>query len=252
MSNYQKELKALIAQLPGGPIKGWLAGGAITSTVSGKPVNDLDVYFRSEQDFLEACESAYNDGYWCVCFTDRSATFVSGDTVVQFMHFNYFNSPEEIFDSFDFTVCMAAADIETGELHQHPDFMRDVAARRLMFNENTAFPIASGLRVKKYQDRGYTISQGEQLRILLACAALRMESWADVQKQLGGHYGEEVAMDTNKCEYTPKAAITCLDRERPYVKSDKVQPADIDDIKALLKGESMQEFVPTSSLLWFK
>jgi len=173
----------------------FLAGGAITSIISGKPVNDWDVYFKSEKAFRQAVEDAYDNGYWCISITTRALTFKYQDEVIQFMFFRWFETAQEIFDSFDFTVCMGAYDADTKELTLHPRFMPDLAAKALVFNHNTSYPLASGLRVRKYYEREYSISKTELLKVIMAINQKKIETWEDYEEQVGGMYGESIATD---------------------------------------------------------
>jgi len=178
------------------PFEGsFLAGGAITSIISGNPVNDWDVYFKSEKAFRKAVEDAYDDGYWCVSITSRAVTFVKDSEVVQFMYFRWFEAAQDIFDSFDFTVCMGAYDADSKELTLHPRFMPDLAAKTLVFNHGTAYPLASGLRVRKYHEKGYSISKSELLKVIIAINQKKIEAWEEYEEQVGGMYGEAIAVD---------------------------------------------------------
>ena len=177
----------------------FLAGGAITATFTKHPVNDLDFYFRDYESFRRAVDDAYDDGRWCVALTPRAITFgKSGDRpTIQLMYFKFFETAEAIFESFDFTACMGALDTASGELIFHPRFMADACARELHFNHRTEFPLASGLRVQKYLERGYTISGDEWLKVLLACQFNTPTGWEELQTQLGGHYTNEIKLAVN-------------------------------------------------------
>lgn len=191
--NYASEIKALhsAAFLPKGAI---IAGGAVTSVFTNKPINDVDVYFKSQAHFEGAIESAYEDGYWCADVSKRSVTFKDGDTIIQYMHFDFFPTANDIFKAFDFTVCMGAYDYEAREMVLHPDFLKHNSQRFLRFNPGTNFPLASATRVIKYQDRGYTIGKGDILKIALACRKVDINSWADLKDQIGGAYGYKVEL----------------------------------------------------------
>lgn len=194
------------------PIKGaYLAGGAVTSVFTNKPINDADVYFKTLADFEAAVESAYEDGLWCVDISKRSVTFADrGDTVRQYMHFDFFPTADDIFKAFDFTVCMGAFDYDAKELVLHPDFMKHNSQRFLRFNPGTNFPLASATRVLKYQSRGYTIGKGDILKIALACRGVEINSWADLKDQIGGAYGYKVELAGEDKPFSLAAAIDAL------------------------------------------
>lgn len=109
--NYKAEIDKLhkSAYLPKGA---FIAGGAVTSVFTNQPINDVDVYFKSREHFEGAIESAYEDGFWCCDVSKRSVTFKDGDTIIQYMHFDFFPTADDIFKAFDFTVCMGAYDLD--------------------------------------------------------------------------------------------------------------------------------------------
>lgn len=192
MTRYNKQAVAL---QDGPSFRGsFIAGGAITSVFSGKPVNDYDVYFKDEASLLDAIRECYGYGMWCACVTDRAITFLYNGVTVQLMTFDYFLSPQDIFDRFDFTCCMGAWCPERKEFTLHDDFMLSLSERALRFNHGTLYPIASQLRVMKYQDRGFSIDRREVLKMAIACSAVRMESWEDMRAQIGGAYGNKITM----------------------------------------------------------
>lgn len=207
---HKAELKALTAAacffMPKGSI---IAGGALTSVFTGQPINDVDLYFKSEAAFREAVERAYDDGLWCVASTGRAVTFVQGNAVIQLMHFDWFEDAAAVFDCFDFTACMGAYDCDTKEFVFHDDFLKHASQRFLRFHAGTRFPFGTLLRVLKYQARGYTIGKGDLLRIALRCHETPLTSWSDLAEQVGGQYGERVALD-GQGEFSVAAAVDLI------------------------------------------
>ena len=110
------------------------------------------------------------------------------------MMFEWFPSAQSIFDIFDFTCCMAAADCDTGNIIRHDHFMCALAGRYLEFNHKTRYPIASAVRIKKYMDKGFKMGKGQYLKIGLACCELNINSWDDLLDQLGGIYGDQIKL----------------------------------------------------------
>ncbi len=208
-TNYTAEIKALRATCP--TITGaYIAGGAVTSVFTNKPINDADIYFKTEGDFQEAIASAYEDGLWCVDVSKRSVTFSDNGDIRQYMHFGFFPTADDIFKAFDFTVCMGAYDYDSNELVLHPDFLKHNSQRFLRFNPGTNFPLASATRVLKYQLRGYTIGKGDILKIALACRYVRIDSWEDLKDQIGGAYGHKVEIAGEEQPFSLSAAIDAL------------------------------------------
>jgi hypothetical protein len=195
-SPHAKELAAIKTAASFFAPKGaFIAGGALTSAFTKTEIHDVDMYFKTKADFINAVEAAYDDGMWCLAGTDRAVTFAQGDCIVQLMHFDFFDSAEAIFDAFDFTVCMAAYDLDNSEFVFHDDFMKHAAQRFLRFHSGTRYPFGSLMRVLKYQQRGYTIGKSDLLRIGLACHQVELNSWDDLARAIGGQYGEKAKID---------------------------------------------------------
>jgi len=171
-----------------------IAGGTITSLFTGTEINDIDLYFRNEESAIAFIEEHWEDKeLWVTCLTKKSVLLIKGKEPnimkVQMIHFKYFERPEEIFNSFDFTVCMGAFDFADEQFHLHDDFMKHNSQRILKFNPNTDFPIVSLLRVHKYSTKKYTISKPEMVRIILKCATLDIDTIDKLKDHLGGMYG---------------------------------------------------------------
>lgn len=177
----------------------FVAGGAITSIYTNKPINDIDVYPKSYAAYECIIALMYESGYYCADHSERAVTFANGlnTPVVQIMHFDEFSSAEKIFECFDFTVCMGAYDMDKKEFILHDMFLEHCSQRVLCFNPKTRFPYASAWRVNKYKQRGYTIGKFEHFKILAACATKPIQSWDELKDQIGGIYGEAVRIPEN-------------------------------------------------------
>lgn len=166
-----------------------VAGGTITSLFTGNPINDIDVYSRSNEDSLNFAEDYLLDNF-IVSHTAKATQVLDGELPVQLIHYRTFNNVEDIYSSFDFTVCSGAFDFKTEEFILHEDFLKHNSQRVLRFNSNTDYPIISALRVQKYEDKGYKISKAEFIRIILSCMLLEIKTYGDLKDQLGGMYQE--------------------------------------------------------------
>ena len=195
----------------------WLAGGAIVSTFTKQPVKDYDIYFKSKQAFADAVYAAFDDYAYCLNVSKRAVTFSHAGNILQFICCDFFETPQDIFDSFDFTVCMAALDLsEEGDFTFHEDFWKHNAQKYLSFNPKTKYPIASLLRVLKYQARGYTIGPGELLKIFLAGNCIDIGSWEKLNDAVGGIYGDTLALKSEGKDFSIPNAIELLDSEKLF------------------------------------
>jgi hypothetical protein len=218
------------------PAGAWVAGGALTSVYTGQPINDVDLYFKDRASFDNAVRGAYDDGMRCVAKTSRAVTFLRGPKVVQLMHFNWFESPQAIFDSFDFTCCMAAMDCEAKEIIMHDDFLKHCSQRFLKFHAGTAFPYGTVARVLKYQKRGYTIGTNEMLRIALKCATVPIASWDELKEQIGGQYGEAVVIN-GEGDFSIDAAIAAMNGMEITAAKAEAMPGNAEALLQSIFGE---------------
>ena len=185
-----------------------IAGGTITSLFTNKEINDVDIYARSEEKALSFFEDIWS--VHVVSNTKKAIQFTYHERLLQLIHFDYFDTAEDIFKTFDYTVCMGAFDFKTEEFILHDDFLKHNSQRILKFNSNTAFPIVSLLRVQKYEGKGYTVSKSEFIRTVLACMNLNINSYDELKEQLGGMYGvayERLFEDVENEEFNLQEAI---------------------------------------------
>lgn len=226
--------------------KVFIAGGAITSLFCNRDINDIDIYFRDESSLLSLVEEFWDDNLYIVSHTKKATqynfSYMKNDIPIQLIHFKYFNSPEDIFKTFDYTVCMGCFDFNTEEFVLHDDFLKHNSQRLLKFNSDTAYPIVSLLRVQKYEKRGYVISKPEFIRIILTCMNTEINSYEELKDQIGGMYGmayEKLFEDIEDNEFDLSKAIdkiADISKSEDYFK----QPIGIEfnDIEELIDSIS--------------
>ncbi|WP_137743362.1 hypothetical protein [Robertmurraya siralis] len=217
--------------------KVYIAGGTITSLFTNNEINDIDIYFRDEDSIINFLREIWENGRYVVSNTKKATQILYENINIQTIHFNYFDSPKEIFDTFDFTVCMGAFDFATEQFVFHPDFLKHNSQRILKFNSETAFPIVSLLRVQKYENKGYKISKPEFIRIALTCMDLDINTYDELKEQLGGMYGvnlDKLFEDVEEEEFNLPDAIDKIANitlnDDYFVKPTPVEFNDLDDI----------------------
>lgn len=263
-----KELKKLIPQDHWDFLKAhkcMLVGGALTSILTKKEVNDFDIYFKDRDSFILASMDVRNikanlpddefpeedeinfqylDAYdfQYICHTEKSVTFKPkySEVLFQFIHQNFYKDVSEVFEDFDFTINMIGYDFELDEVTVHPEAMLHLSQRILVTNSGTKYPLISILRTNKYQERGYTISKKEMIKLLLAVNKLEINSYEDVGKHIGGLYGTlNVAevFDTTK-EFSLDEVIAQLS-ELDFDSLDSIKT----DKRPVLFDEALQEII---------
>jgi hypothetical protein len=169
------DVKTVVAALPDGA---WLAGSWFESIYRGEAPKDLDVFFRDPEalyEFLDAfkpdtesiefpsedersltdyelpdsdlLESLLNDEK-----TTAITVRCDGRPSIQIIRARFFDSPEAVIDSFDFTACQFAIGKEG--LVFSPGGMLDMVRKRLVVHRIT-FPASTMRRMIKYTAKGY-------------------------------------------------------------------------------------------------
>jgi len=142
--------------------KAYLAGGAIRRVLLKQPLDsDFDFFFSDEshlkswQDqlkgFTKERETAHHIQY---------KGFVEGSdlpVVIQAIKFKYYSSPEEVIDSFDFTITQFC--LHGGYLHTTPEALWDAGRKKLVLHKMT-YPVATMRRLLKYSNQGFTACSG--------------------------------------------------------------------------------------------
>ena len=191
----------------------FIAGGCILSVLTGQPVADIDMYFVSRESVAEFIQS--NSNVYLHSVTDKSIslslqTSKYGTKEFQLIYFDSYKNADEIFSDFDFSVCMCAYSFDDNRFYFHDDFWKDVAAKKLKFNNRTKFPIISMLRVNKYQKKGYDISNSELRKIAFVVSKLNLEEKETFIQQYGSMYGLESTVDLfleDSDKFNPEVAL---------------------------------------------
>jgi hypothetical protein len=199
----------------------YIAGGAILSAATKSDVGDYDIYPKSRKAAVDAIYYLMEEeGCFIVNISDRAVTLkCNGHTndkgeriLVQVMMFDEFWCPKVIFDFFDFTVCMAAFDCDAKKYWFHDDFWVDVASKTLRFNPKTRYPLNSMMRIGKYRNKGYVLPTSEMIRMSLTLMQSDLPtSWEDLEKVIGGTYGQQVKLHTEDLEFSIENAIQLFD-----------------------------------------
>ena len=128
----------------------WIAGGAITAAITGAKINDFDLFSPEPQRIVDILKEEI--GYSTFENEHFVNFYVDGQKVQVILRYSP-ESPEAIFETFDFTIVCGAYDGVT--FYCHDRFWQDIASKRLVVNK-LYFPLRSMERMAKYSGRGYT------------------------------------------------------------------------------------------------
>ena len=224
-----------------------LAGGAINSLFTNSEIHDLDLYFKSKEDLFKFVYKVHKDrGFIQYHITDKSLTFCINNVLIQCIYFEYFNDIQDLFRSFDFTICMGAFDFKSDNFIFDKRFFKDNTSRRIVINNTTAFPIVSGIRLEKYFNKGYTIDYKEMLKLFINISKLDLKDYNTFKSQIGGMYGNSF----NNCLNVNDGEEFSID-----LMLDKIENLDSNDISKvdnIVCVDSLECLVKMADLLKIK
>jgi hypothetical protein len=170
--------------------KVFIGGGYLRAIVAQEPINDIDVFVSTkvEAELLarKLCSNSKN------LYETVNAYTVKRKIPIQIIHRWLFEEPEDVANSFDFTVCCAIISYANNGWDSYCDdrFYTDVASKRLVYRQPIRNEDAGGsmLRVLKYYQKGYRIPLAS-----LGAVIARLIKDLDVNKIGGLKNEEEVA-----------------------------------------------------------
>lgn len=97
----------------------------------------------------------------------------------------FFGEPQQIHDNYDFVHAMCFYDHHTGELNLPAEALEAMLSRTLIYR-GSLYPIASIFRTKKFIERGWRITAGQQLKIMWQISEIDLKDSATFMEQLTG------------------------------------------------------------------
>jgi hypothetical protein len=132
----------------------WVAGGAILSVLNQVSPNDIDLFFKNENDLKKAM----------LFFTVNSGkVYYESDKVIKIQYKSlkldlvkiYFESPLQCINDFDFDICKAY--VYQNELFLHNGFKTTFKQKLLVISGNIQYPFSTLYRLQKYTNKGYIL-----------------------------------------------------------------------------------------------
>lgn len=159
-----------------GDVACWVAGGSVREFFTEAKIEDdtdIDIFFPSIDEYNKVFNILHNDLnietlHGCIIK-------VNGKKLHLIKNF-FFNSPEEIIDNFDFTVCSVVIDKEN--IYKYCDFDSDNLNRKLVIKSYIK-PLNTLKRVLKYIRKGYFISDEELILLLNQIQKLDLTKYED-------------------------------------------------------------------------
>lgn len=142
---------------------GWCAGGAVRRTLIQKPLDsDFDLFFKS-QDALNTWKATMPDTLRLLRETEHHTHWkgvLPGSDLpvdVQAIRFKFYQTAEEVIDSFDYTITQFCLDGDA--LVTTDEALWDLGRRKLAIHKVT-YPVATMRRMMKYMSQGFTACAG--------------------------------------------------------------------------------------------
>lgn len=148
--------------------KGFIAGGCFKNLFNHERMKDVDVFFRSSDDFWNAVDELDRDEEFTSTYTSENVCAYrhnKSGVSVELVR-SIFGTPEEIISQFDFTVAKFAyykelvKDDAGDEVWQykavyHPQFFEHLHLKRLIIDDRIPFPMSTFNRVLRYRKYGF-------------------------------------------------------------------------------------------------
>lgn len=135
---------------------GYIAGGAFKDVLDNKMPRDIDIWFETSEDFNAAVRTFGYGG------RDYKSNFAN-DNAYGYRHElglnvelikHQFGYPEDVLESFDFTVAKFALDQHGGIIY-HKDYFEHLKAKSLVMEGYAPNPVNTWERTLKYTRYGY-------------------------------------------------------------------------------------------------
>ena len=157
--------------------------------IAGEETSNVYQYFESQPedaaqayvDSIKESEDSTKPKYRPI-FLSTNAITLSND--VQLV-IRFYGQPDAIHDNFDFAHAMCYYDYNQKNLVLPAEALEMLLSRTLKYR-GSLYPVASIFRMKKFLERGWRITAGEQLKIAWQVSELNLKDQVTLQEQLTG------------------------------------------------------------------
>jgi len=160
------------------PNRAWIAGGAIRRWFAGtEELSDVDVFFPSQEVFDAYVQTLTGNGFSKTYVSQNADTYSNGKHLVQCIKVNFFKDVNELFDSFDFTLCQFAWD--GNKIYSTTEAIISVLRKHLGVHKiKEEFAVDSLRRAFKYCSKGYKPCSGTIIDLANSMIGLTKEKVA--------------------------------------------------------------------------
>ena len=97
----------------------------------------------------------------------------------------FYGEPQAIHSNYDFVHAKCYYDYHNNDLTFPPEAMEALLSRTLVY-EGSLYPVASIFRMKKFIERGWRITAGQQLKIMWQISEIDLSEYSVLREQLTG------------------------------------------------------------------
>ena len=178
------DYKPEVRELDGGRIGIWLqsAGVAAEEQEHYSYFETLDP--QQAEDFAESLlqrEEEEKEPYRPVFMSENAITLSDKVQLV----IRFYGEPDEIHDNYDFLHATCYYDYSDNHLELPAAALECLLSRTLVYR-GSLYPVASIFRMKKFIERGWRITAGQQLKIMWQISALDLGQYDVLREQLTG------------------------------------------------------------------
>lgn len=134
------------------------------------------------ENIAEATAEEASKGKYRPIFLSQNAITLSNKMQIVI---RFYGEPDKIHDNYDFLHAICYYDYEHNSLVTPAEALECLLSRTLIYR-GSLYPIASIFRMKKFIERGWRITAGQQLKIMWQISEIDMTSKAVLREQLTG------------------------------------------------------------------
>ena len=184
--------------------RGFIAGGCFKNIFNNERVKDLDIFFESEKDFLEA-KRYYKEqmkekpNNWKFSYENKNCWSIYSvkDKIRLELIRSTYGTPKKIISDFDFTITKFAYYKNYDNMDEddyravfevlfHEDFFEHLHTKRLVVDNNDLpYPVSTFNRLLRYAKYGYQSCRETKMKIVISLVMLDPKNQADFEEQLG-------------------------------------------------------------------
>lgn len=154
-----------------------------TDNIKGECEERVECFITSTgvSDDTEVSSTDENGAYRVSYISSNAITLTDNIQII----IRFFGTPDQIHNNYDFAHAKCYFDYAEQHLHLDPHAMQCMLSRTLIY-EGSLYPIASVFRMKKFIERGWRISAGQQLKIMWQISELNLNDMRVLKEQLTG------------------------------------------------------------------